>query len=146
MTTLLDAETIGPVDIGLIVFDGNKFNGEVAPALADLHDSGVVRIIDLAFVVKDDDGSTAFVEIEDAGLAEAYERVNSEHFDLLSDEDLSGMASALEPGSSALVIVWENTWAARLSAAIRNSNGALIAQERIPRENVVRAIAALAED
>jgi len=146
MVAVLSPDSIGPVDVAVIVFDGSKFNGDVAPALAELHDSGTVRVIDLAFVRKESDGSTSFVELEDADVADAFERVNDQQFDLLSDEDLTEIASGLEAGSSAMVVVWENSWAARLAAAVRASDGRLVAQERVPRENVVRAIAALDQD
>lgn len=146
MTETLRADSIGPVDVAVIAFEGNEFNGDVAPALAELHDSGTVRVIDLAFIRKEDDGSTSFVEVEDADVADAFARVIGQPFDLLSDEDLTEIASGLKAGSSAMVVVWENSWAARLAAAVRNSHGSLIAQERIPRENVMRAIAALDED
>jgi hypothetical protein len=142
----LQAESIGPVDVAVIMFDGNQFNGDVAPALADLHDSGTVRVIDVAFVLKDLDGTTSVVEVGDADVADAFERVNDTQFDLLSDEDLAEIAEGLQPSCSALVIVWENTWAARFAAAVRDSKGQLVAMERIPRENVLRAIAALDED
>lgn len=142
----LDVDTIGPVDVAVILFEGNKFNGDVAPALTDLNDSGTVRIIDLAFVSKDNDESVSYAEMADVQVADAFERLNDEHFDLLSDGDLNEIAGGLEPGSSALVIVWENSWAGRLAAAIRASHGQLIMQERIPRETVLRAIAALDEE
>lgn len=142
----LQAESIGPVDVAVIMFDGNQFNGDVAPALADLHDSGTVRVIDLAFVRKEEDGTTSIVEAGDADVADAFERVNDAQFDLLNDQDLADIAEGLRPSSSALVIVWENSWAARFTAAVRGSNGELIAMERIPRESVLRAIAALDED
>ena len=142
----LQAESIGPVDVAVIMFDGNQFNGDVAPALADLHDSGTVRVIDLAFVRKEADGTTSIVEAGDADVADAFERVNNAQFDLLNDQDLADIAEGLRPSSSALVIVWENSWAASFAAAVRGSNGELIAMERIPRESVLRAIAALDED
>ncbi|MGH3234451.1 MAG: DUF6325 family protein [Streptosporangiaceae bacterium] len=142
----LDTDSIGPVDVAVILFEGNEFNGDVAPALTDLNDSGTVRIIDLAFVRKDDDESVSYAEVADAQVADAFERLNDEHFDLLSEEDLNEIAAGLEAGSSALVIVWENSWAGRLAAAIRASRGQLIAQERIPRETVLEAIAALDEE
>ena len=142
----LDADTIGPVDVAVILFEGNKFNGDVAPALSDLNDSGTVRIIDLAFVRKDDDESISYAEVADAEVADAFERLNDTQFDLLSDEDLNEIGAGLKPGSSALVIVWENSWAGRLAAAIRASHGQLISQDRIPRETVLRAIAALDEE
>ncbi len=142
----LQADSIGPVDVAVIMFDGNKFNGDVAPALADLHDSGTVRIIDVAFVLKDATGATSIVEVGDADVADAFERLNNAQFDLLSDEDLAEIAEGLQLDCSALVIVWENSWAARFAAAVRGSNGQLIAMERIPRESVLQAIAALDED
>ena len=142
----LDVDTIGPVDVAVILFEGDKFNGDVAPAISDLSDSGTVRIIDLAFVRKDDDESISYAEVADAQVADAFERLNDTQFDLLSDEDLNEIGAGLKAGSSALVIVWENSWAGRLAAAIRASHGQLISQDRIPRETVLRAIAALDEE
>ena len=146
MPTGLDPETIGPVDVALIVFEGNDFTGDVAPALAELHDNGTVRVIDLAFVRKEADGTTSSIEVGDADVADEFERVNNTEFDLLSDEDLTELASGLEPNTSAMVIVWENSWAARFGAAVRGSHGRVATLERIPRENVLRAIAALDEE
>jgi len=141
----LEPETIGPVDVALIVFEGSEFAGDVAPALADLHESGTVRVIDRAFVRKEADGTTSFVEVGDADVADKFERVDTTEFDLLSDEDLTELASGLEPSTSAMVIVWENSWAARFGAAVRGSHGHVASLERVPRENVLRALAALDE-
>lgn len=105
-----------------------------------------MRVLDLAFVRKDEDGTVAFFEVADADVAAAFATVTASEFDLLNDEDLLEAASGLEPGSSALVIVWENSWAARLGAAIRGSHGRVVALERIPRDNVLRAVAALDEE
>jgi uncharacterized membrane protein len=146
MPGTLNAESIGPVDFAVILFEGNEFNGQVAPAVAELQDSGTVRIIDLAFVYKDDDGSVTIVEAEDSEVADAFARVTGSQFDLLNDEDLDEVGAGLDPGSSALVVVWENTWSARLAAAVRDSNGQVIVMERVPRENVLRALAALDEE
>ena len=141
----LQADAVGPVDVAVIMFDGNSFNGDVVPALADLHDGGTVRVLDLAFVRKDADGSTAIVEVGDADVAEAFERVGPQ-FDLLNDEDLDEIADGLQPDCSAMVVVWENSWAARFAAAVRGSQGEVVRLERIPREAVLEAIAALDED
>ena len=141
----LDADSVGPVDVAVILFEGNKFSGDVAPALAELNDNGTVRIIDFAFVRKETDGSASVSEAGDAEVAELFD-FHATQFDLLSEEDLIGIADGLEADSSALVIVWENSWAARLAAAVRASNGRLVSQERIPRESVMRAIAALDEE
>ena len=146
MTAELNTDNLGPVDVAVILFEGSAFNGEVAPAIADLHEQGIVRVIDLALVSKDADGTTAVVEVEDAETADAFARINGDPLDLLSDEDLNETAAGLDPGSAALVIVWENLWAGQLARSIRESKGTLITLERIPRENVLRAIAALDEE
>lgn len=142
MPATLDATVVGPVDVAVILFEGNKFNGEVAPALADLNDSGTVRIIDFAFVRKEVDGSASVVEAGEKEVVELSD-FHASQYDLLSEEDLALIADGLDAGSSALVIVWENTWASRLAEAIRASHGRLLSQDRIPHEDVMRAIAAL---
>ncbi len=145
MPAALDADSVGPVDVAVILFEGNKFRGDVAPSLAELNDSGTVRIIDFAFVRKETDGSASVIEAGDAEVADMFD-FHGTQFDLLSEEDLIGIADRLGADSSALVIVWENRWAARLAAAVRASDGRLISQDRIPRETVLRAIAALDEE
>jgi len=142
VTVLEQDDTIGPVDVAVLYFEGSKFNGEVAPALLELQESGIVRIIDIALIVKDFDGLATFVELEDADIAEAFDMVD-QSLDLLSEEDLAGLAEGLDPGSSAIIVVWENTWAGRLAAAVRGSNGRLVALERIPHDVVLNALAAL---
>lgn len=146
MTDIPDPESIGPVDVAVVLFEGNQFNGEVAPAIAELQQSGTVRIIDLAFLTKDAEGNAAFVEVEDAEISAAFAGITESQLDLMSDEDLIGLANDLEPESSALVIVWENTWASRLASAIRGSGGELVSYFRIPREAVVEAILDLEEE
>ncbi len=132
--------------MALFVFEGNQFNGDVAPALAELQSNGTVRIIDLAFVSKDADGGTAFIELEDADVADAFAGLSDGQLDLLSDDDLDFYADTLEPDSSALIIVWENSWAARFAAAVRDSGGYVESMVRIPRQDVLVAIAAINED
>jgi uncharacterized membrane protein len=140
----LDVTKIGPVDVAVIAFETENLNGQVAPALAELQKNGTVRIIDLAFVVRDADGNTAIIEIEDSEVNEAFGQIaQDEHFDLLNEDEIREIAGALTPGQGALVIVWENTWAAKLSAAIRDSGGYVVAMERVPLVDVLRAIAAL---
>lgn len=146
MTDIPDPESIGPVDVAVVLFEGNQFNGEVAPAIAELQQSGTVRIIDLAFLTKDAEGNAAFIEVEDAEISAAFAGITESQLDLMSDEDLIGLANDLEPESSALVIVWENTWASRLASAIRGSGGELVSYFRIPREAVVEAILDLEEE
>jgi hypothetical protein len=145
MPAALQADTIGPVDVAVISFTGNEISADVAPALADLQASGVVRLIDLAFLRKNADGITSVVEVADPALAEAFDWASGSQVDLLNDADLASLAGAIQPGSSALVVVWENSWAARLATAVRESRGQLTAFERIPHENVAAAITALDE-
>ncbi|WP_420031446.1 DUF6325 family protein [Streptomyces sp. cg28] len=139
----LNADRVGPVDVAVITFEGNRFNGDVAPALRQLQQDGSVRILDLSFIRKAEDGSVGIVELGDAELAQEFDQVTDAQFDLLSDEDLHSVADSLPAASSALVVAWENSWAARLAAAIDASNGELVALEHIPRDVVMRAVEAL---
>ncbi|MGA5198436.1 DUF6325 family protein [Streptomyces exfoliatus] len=146
MTSALHTGRVGPVDVAVVAFEGNRFNGKIAPALRDLQEAGTVRVLDLTFVRKDTDGSVTVVELGDAELDEEFERVAETPFDLLSDEDLQAVADGLPPNSSAVIIAWENAWAARLADAIADSEGRLVLLERIPGEDVERAVAALDEN
>ena len=131
-------EEIGPVDYAIIGFPGNKFRGEIGPALADLVDAGTIRIIDIAFVGKNADGDVVAFELTEldpdvqAGLEKAGIEVNG----LLSEDDLAKSGEALEPDSSAALIVWENVWARKVTQAMRDAGGILLAFERVPHEAV----------
>lgn len=146
MPSGLNADSVGPVDVAVIAFEGNHFNGDVAPALRELQNDGTVRVLDLSFVTKARDGTVDVIEPAEQDVADAFQHVTDAQFDLLSDEDLLAVADHLPAGSSALVVAWENTWAARLATAVRQSDGRLLLMERIPRETVVEAIAALDSD
>ncbi|MEV3933588.1 DUF6325 family protein [Streptomyces sp. NPDC049944] len=143
MPSGLNADTVGPVDVSVVAFEGNHFNGEIVPALRELQQDRTVRILDLAFVSKAEDGSVTVVELTDPAVAETLQQVTDEQFDLLSDEDLRTVSESLTPNFSALVMAWENTWARRLATAVRDSKGEVVMLERIPRETVIEAIAAL---
>ena len=134
---------IGPVEYGVVAFPGNQFKGEIAPALGDLVESGTIRIIDLAFVIKDSDGNVAAVEIEDAGseVLRAFEAITYQRDGLISENDIAEIAAALDPNSSALIMVWEDLWATKFSDAVRNAGGIVVALERVPRDVVEEAIA-----
>jgi hypothetical protein len=127
----------------IVAFPGNQFKGEIAPALEELVQSGTIRIIDLAFVIKAEDGSMAGVELEDAGsdVFQAFETLATERGGFVSEEDLQAVAGALEPNSAAAILVWEDVWATRLADAIENANGQLIDIQRVPRELVQEAVA-----
>jgi Family of unknown function (DUF6325) len=131
--------------VAVIAFEGNEFSGDLAPALADLQASGIVRVIDLAFVRKDATGLVTLVQVSDIEVASAYARIADPRFDLVSETDLSELTASLRPASSALVVVWENSWAARFASAARESHGEVAAFERIPYETVWRALTALEE-
>ncbi len=133
---------IGPVEYMVVAFPGNRFNGEVAPALRDLIDSGTIRVLDLAFVMKDADGSVVGAELEDAGseVMQAFNALEIERGGLLNDDDLVEIGDALDPNSSAAVLVWEDLWAKRFADAVADSGGVLVDIQRIPRDVVQAAI------
>jgi uncharacterized membrane protein len=132
---------MGPIDYLLVEWPGRQPNGEVAPHLIDLVERGLIRILDLAFVAKDEDGTVAGIELADLGDGaaelEAFEGASS---GLISDDDLTEAAAALEPGTSAALLVFENTWAAPFAAAVRRSGGQLVASGRIPVADIEAAL------
>jgi uncharacterized membrane protein len=134
-------EEIGPVDYALIAFPGNQFRGEIAPALADLVEAGTIRIIDATFIAKDADGSTAAMELTELApdIQEALAQLDIEVGGLFNEDDLADAADALEPNSSAALLVWENVWARKVAQAMRDAGGELIAFQRIPHEVVQTA-------
>jgi uncharacterized membrane protein len=139
-------EITAPVDLVLLGFPGNQFTGDIAPALRDLVSSGTVRILDLVFITKDTDGNVAGVELSDLGDAgAAFEDVDGEINELLTDEDIEVAGEELEPNSSAALLMFENTWAGRLAAAIREANGEVVAYERIPRDALEEFLGAITE-
>jgi hypothetical protein len=138
---------IGPVEFIVLGFPGNRFKGEIVPALADLVESETIRIIDLAFVKKDADGSITTIELEEMDDDEAAGiGSHGDVGDLISGADLERAAEALEPNNSAAVLVWENTWAARFAQAVRNADGIVLENMRIPHDVVQAAIEFAAEN
>jgi len=133
---------IGPVEYGVIAFPGNQFKGEIAPALRDLVEAGTIRIIDLAFVLKDAEGNVVGVELEDAGseVGSAFQTLTFERGGLISDQDMQDIGDALDNESSALVLVWEDVWATRLKDAIQNAGGVVVDMQRVPAEIVQAAV------
>src|SRR5690349_11884052 len=119
---MADNDALGPISYVIVEFPGNQMTGEGLPILVDLVDRGVIRILDLAFVTKDADGSVVAVDISDLdGDGEldltVFEGASS---GLLDESDLADAGPALEPGSSAAILVFENTWAAGFTQALRN--------------------------
>ena len=134
-------EEIGPVDYAIVAFPGNRFRGEIAPAIADLVDDGTIRIIDIAFVGKDEDGNAIAMELTelDPDVQEGLEKAGIEVGGLFNEDDLMDVAAGLEPNSSAALLVWENVWARKVAQAMRDAGGELLAFERLPHDVVQAA-------
>jgi hypothetical protein len=137
-------DELGPVDWIVVEFSGSKFNGEIVPALLDLAERDLVRVLDLLVLKKDADGSVEAFELSDLDEGEIGElrTYESELAMLLSEEDVTSLAAAIEPGSSAGVLVWENIWAAPFASAVRRSGGQLVASGRIPIQAMLAVIEA----
>ena len=144
-------EEIGPVDYMIVAFPGNQFRGEIAPALAELVEANTIRIIDLAVVTKDADGSVAAFELSelDPEVQQAFDKLGNEVSGLFNEDDLAAAGEELEPNSSAALLVWENVWARRTAQAIRDAGGILLDFDRLPHDVVQAAreyvVAAAAE-
>ncbi len=137
-------DELGPVDWLVVEFPGSRFTGEIAPTLDTLVENGTIRVLDLVLVRKDEEGALDFFEIGDLEESEigglrAYETALAL---LLSEEDMTSVAAAIEPGSTAAVLVWENRWAAPFGAAVRRAGGQLVATGRIPNQALLAAIEA----
>jgi Family of unknown function (DUF6325) len=136
-----ELEEMGPVDYLVVEWPGRQPTGEAAPLLVDLVDRGLIRVIDLAFMRKNEDGSIQTLEIEAvAKEVEALAALIGASSDLLSDEDLADAANALDPGTSAAVLVYENAWAAPFARAVRQSGGQLVANGRIPIQTILESL------
>jgi hypothetical protein len=135
--------TIGPVEYIVVGFPGNKFNGEIAPELIALVESGTVRILDLIFIGKDADGSVLSFEIDELDEVAGFGDLDGEVGGLISPADVEFVASRLEPNSSAALLLWEDVWAAPFAQAVRDSGGVLVDGGRVPHEIIEPALAAL---
>ena len=135
---------MGPVEYLLVAFPGNKFNGDIVPALTDLTDKGIIHIIDLVFIRKDADGNVVAAELEDlpADVAAAFDDLDGDISDLVNEEDIAIAAASLDPDSSAGLLVYENVWATRFRDAIVDSGGRLVDRGHIPPEALEAALEA----
>jgi Family of unknown function (DUF6325) len=140
----VELEEMGPIDYVLVEWPGKQPSGEAAPYLVDLVEKGIIRVLDLAFITKREDGSTAGLDIAELGQDDEAIRVfEGASAGLLGDDEEA--ASALEPGTSAALLVYENRWAAPFAAAVRRSGGQLVANGRIPVQSVLAALDAAEE-
>ena len=140
----IDLDQLGPVDYMVVGFPADKadFSGAMADELKKLVGSGTVRVLDLVMVTKSADVSVDLAELREQDESEVGElrSLEAELSLLLAAEDIERVGAELEPGSTAAVLVWENTWAAPLAAAIRHSGGELVGAGRIPTQALIAAV------
>ena len=134
-------DTLGPVEHLIVAFEGNRFKGEIVPALTDLLDQGLIRILDLAVISKDQDGNTTVFEASELAdeVAQALAKLDYPLAGLLSEQDLMLEAEELPANSTAASMLFENVWAARFAQAIRSADGRVLMNVRIPND-VVEAV------
>lgn len=143
MTDTVLAE-LGPVDYIVVEFPAGEsnFTGEMAQELLALVDSGTIRVIDVIILTKDEDGTVEAMELSDIEDLGPLQAVEAELAELLAADDVEHLAAAMEPGSVAGVLIWENLWATPFAAAARRSGGQLIATGRIPMNAIIASIEA----
>ena len=141
-TTELDS--LGPVDYIVVEFPAGEssFTGEMADELIALVDAGTIRLIDVLILTKNEDGSVDAMELSDIEQLGPLRKVEAQLAELLAEEDVAHLAAAMDPGSTAGVLIWENLWAAPFASAARRSGGQLIANGRIPIQAIIASIEA----
>ena len=142
--SVAEIDEMGPIDYIVLEWPDQQPTGQVAPMIRDLADRGIIRILDVAFVSKREDGSITAIKSsalsgDDSGFAE-FQGASS---GLLGADDVEAAAAALEPGTAAAVLVWENRWAAPIAVALRRSGGQLVASGRIPVQSIIASLDAL---
>jgi hypothetical protein len=137
-------DQLGPVDYLVVEFPvgASNFTGEMATELVALVDAGTIRVIDVLILTKNEDGSVEATELSDIEELGELEAVEAQLAELLAEEDVTHLAAAMEPGSVAGVLIWENLWAAPFAAAARRSGGQLVANGRIPIQAIIASIQA----
>jgi len=137
-------DQLGPVDYVVVEFPAGaqNFTGEMAEELLKLVDSRTIRVIDVLILTKDDDGSVDVTELSDIDELGEMQAVEAELAELLAEDDVENLAAAMEPGSVAGVLIWENLWAAPFASAARRSGGQLIADGRIPIQAIIASVEA----
>jgi uncharacterized protein DUF6325 len=137
-------DELGPVDYLVVEFPAgaSNFTGEMTKELVALVDAGTIRLIDVLILSKEEDGTVDAIELSDIEELGELEALESELAELLAAEDVAHLAAAMEPGSTAGVLIWENLWAAPFASAARRSGGQLIANGRIPIQAIIASIEA----
>ncbi len=139
-----ELDELGSVDYLIVEFPAGQanFSGEMAAELVSLVDAGTIRILDLLIITKDTDGTVDSFEIDDFDGLDELRALETELADLLAADDVADLAAAMEPGSVAAVLVWENRWAAPFASAARRAGGQLVANGRIPIQAILASIGA----
>jgi hypothetical protein len=137
-------DELGPVDYVVVEFPAgaSNFTGAMAKQLVALVDAGTIRLIDVMILTKNEDGSVDVTELSDLDDLGELQALEAELAELLAADDVVHLAAAMDPGSTAGVLIWENLWAAPLAAAVRHSGGQLIADGRIPIQQIIASIEA----
>ena len=137
-------DELGPVDYVIVEFPAGaqNFTGEGADELLRLHDAGIIRIMDILILAKDADGTVEARELSDLAELGELQRLEAELVQTLAEEDVEHLAAAMDPGSVAGVLVYENVWAAPFASAMRRAGGQLIANGRIPIQAIIAAVEA----
>ena len=139
-------EELGPIDYVVLEWPTSHPNagGEVAPLLIDLVDRGIIRIFDIAFIAKDEDGTVTAIDIAQLdGGGVGFTEFEGASSGLIGEDDFQDAGAVLEPGTSAAILVWENLWAAPVAIALRKSGGQLVASGRIPVQAILAALDAV---
>jgi len=142
--TQTSLDELGPVDYLVVEFPAGQsnFTGEMADELVALADSGTIRVIDILILSKNTDGSVEAMELSDIENLGPLQQIEAELAELLAEEDVANLAAAMDPGSTAGVLIWENLWAAPFASAARRAGGQLIADGRIPIQAIIASIEA----
>lgn len=137
-------EELGPVDYVIVEFPAGAqhFTGEMIDELLALIDAGIIRVVDILILSKDADGAIDVIELDDIDDLGPLEALAAELAELLAEEDVEHLAAAMEPGTVAGVLIYENIWAAPFASAARRSGGQLIANGRIPLQAIIAAVEA----
>ena len=144
MVTDTNIDELGPIDYVVVEFPAGEanFNGEMAAELVALANAGTIRLLDFLVVRKDDDGAVEAFEVDDLDEIDEVRALETHVAEILAADDVAHLAEAMEPGSTAGVLVWENSWAAPFASAARRSGGQLIATGRIPIQAILASVEA----
>jgi hypothetical protein len=139
-----DFDEMGPIDYAVIEWPDRQPNGEAMPLILDLVDRGIIRLLDIAFLAKGEDGSAAALDVSSLnGSGSGFEEFEGASSGLLSQDELDDAASVLQPGTSAAILVWENRWLAPVAVALRRSGAQLVADGRIPVQAILASLDAM---